>query len=68
MRDNAVEERGYGCPCGHSPVRIGRSAEVPRPRLTSRQRQIVVAWLRSDTKGQVAQELFITPSTVKTHI
>jgi len=41
---------------------------VARPHLTERQRQIVLAWLQYGTKERVAQALFVTPSTVKTHI
>jgi DNA-binding CsgD family transcriptional regulator len=39
-----------------------------RPRLTPRQRETLLAWLRYGTKDAVAQHLFVTPSTVKTHI
>lgn len=41
---------------------------TPRPRLTPRQREIVIAWLIFDTKERAAQELYVTESTVKTHI
>lgn len=39
-----------------------------RPPLTPRQREVIVAWLRYGTKELAAQELFVTHSTVKTHI
>lgn len=57
-----------GCPCGHVHARSVTRAAVARPHLTKRQREIVLAWLKYETKERVAKELFVTPSTVKTHI
>ena len=57
-----------GCPCGYVQGRSTARAAVARPRLTKRQREIVLAWLKYETKERVARELFVTPSTVKTHI
>ena len=57
-----------GCPCRHGQSRRALHGGVARPRLTERQREIVLAWLKYGTKERAAQELFVTPSTVKTHI
>ena len=68
MYPNRINDHPLGCPCGHQPRRNLDRAHVSRPTLTPRQREIIVAWLKFDTKDRVAHELFITPSTVKTHI
>ncbi len=57
-----------GCPCRHAQSRHVARGPVARPRLTKRQREMVLAWLKYGTKERAAQELFVTPSTVKTHI
>ncbi len=57
-----------GCPCGYVQGRSAARAAVELPQLTKRQQEIVLAWLKYETKERVAQELFVTPSTVKTHI
>ena len=41
---------------------------LARPRLTPREQEILVAWLRADTKEEAASELFVAPTTVSTHI
>lgn len=56
------------CSCGYMQSRSIARAAVARPHLTERQRQTVLAWLQYGTKERAAQELFVTPSTVKTHI
>jgi DNA-binding NarL/FixJ family response regulator len=38
------------------------------PRLTPREVQILLAWLRSDTKEEAAAELYVAATTVSTHI
>ncbi|WP_228803617.1 response regulator transcription factor [Nocardia higoensis] len=46
-----------------------RSADAyPAAGLTKREIEVLLAWLRSDTKAQVAAELFITPATINTHL
>jgi DNA-binding CsgD family transcriptional regulator len=57
-----------GCPCGYVQSRRLTNAATDRPHLTKRQREIVLAWLKYGTKERAAKELFVTPSTVKTHI
>lgn len=39
-----------------------------RPNLTSREREILIAWFQTESKDLVAQRLFISPSTVRTHL
>ncbi|WP_258081598.1 LuxR C-terminal-related transcriptional regulator [Nocardia nova] len=40
----------------------------PTPRLSSREVEVLLAWILSDTKGDVCRRLFIAPGTVNTHI
>lgn len=39
-----------------------------RPRLSARERDVLVAWLSADTKQQVAQRLFIEATTVSSYL
>ncbi|MDR3661533.1 MAG: LuxR C-terminal-related transcriptional regulator [Mycobacterium sp.] len=41
---------------------------VQRPALAPREQQVLVAWFRTDSKELVAQQLFLAPSTVRTHL
>jgi DNA-binding NarL/FixJ family response regulator len=41
---------------------------VGRPRLSERERQVLIAWFQTENKEQVAKRLFIEPSTVRTHL
>ncbi|WP_228794117.1 LuxR C-terminal-related transcriptional regulator [Nocardia cyriacigeorgica] len=38
------------------------------PRLSGRERQVLVAWLLGDSKGAASRELYVSSSTVMTHI
>ena len=38
------------------------------PALSSREREVLVAWLATDSKTAVGRALFITTATVRTHI
>lgn len=38
------------------------------PDLTAREKEVLIAWLRTDSKTAVGQILFITAATVRTHI
>jgi DNA-binding CsgD family transcriptional regulator len=40
----------------------------PRPRLGERERAALIAWLRHDSKKAAASELYVTESTISTHI
>jgi DNA-binding NarL/FixJ family response regulator len=39
-----------------------------RPRLSQREREVLVAWCRTENKEEVGRRLFIEPSTVSTHL
>ncbi|MGA8332615.1 MAG: response regulator transcription factor [Mycobacterium sp.] len=39
-----------------------------RPELTEQERRVLVAWLLTDNKDGVSQQLHIAPSTVRTHL
>jgi DNA-binding CsgD family transcriptional regulator len=39
-----------------------------RPRLSQRERQVLIAWFQTENKEAVAKRLFIEPSTVATHL
>lgn len=39
-----------------------------RPALSSREREVLIAWLATDSKTAVGKALFITTATVRTHI
>ncbi|KUH86236.1 MULTISPECIES: LuxR C-terminal-related transcriptional regulator [unclassified Mycobacterium] len=40
----------------------------PRPQLSQREQQVLVAWFQTDNKHAVAEKLYIEPSTVATHL
>lgn len=42
--------------------------EVARPVLGRRERAVLIAWFRCETKSAAAQDLFVTVNTVKKHI
>ena len=48
----------------HTPTGGG----VPRPALSCREREVLVHWLRHDSKDAVGRSLFISTSTVSTHL
>lgn len=47
------------------PAASGSSAVV---QLSDREREILIAWLKTDSKAAVGQELFLAPSTVGTYL
>lgn len=47
------------------PTPLGRR---PRPALSSREIEVLLAWIASDSKVEVAQRLFISLGTVNTHL
>lgn len=55
-------------------VPVERAAEivvcrrVPRPQLSKREVEVLLAWLRTESKREAAQQLYITAATVSTHI
>lgn len=61
-------------PAGRSPLgpRHGlvhlRNRDVRRPDLSAREIEVLLAWLRAESKEQAASELFISASTIATHV
>ncbi|MFT3660910.1 MAG: LuxR C-terminal-related transcriptional regulator [Gordonia sp. (in: high G+C Gram-positive bacteria)] len=49
-------------------LRPGHHAVVPRPLLSTREVEVLLAWLRAESKEEAARELFISAATVSTHI
>ncbi|MFZ2527740.1 MAG: LuxR C-terminal-related transcriptional regulator [Rhodococcus sp. (in: high G+C Gram-positive bacteria)] len=45
-----------------------RSSLVSRPLLSAREVEVLLTWLAADSKSQAARELFVSPSTLNTHI
>jgi len=39
-----------------------------RPQLSRREREVLIAWFQTDNKNAVAEQLYIEPSTVATHL
>lgn len=52
----------------HMADALRRSQASGRLNLSERERQVLVAWLRTSSKDDVSQELHITPATVRTHL
>jgi DNA-binding CsgD family transcriptional regulator len=38
------------------------------PHLSAREREVLIAWVRCDSKAQVGNELYLSIATVNTHI
>lgn len=49
-------------------VAMEQSAAVGRLNLSDREKQLLAAWLRTDSKEEVARSLHIAPATVRTHV
>ncbi len=41
---------------------------LERPSLSAREVEVLLAWLRAESKEEAARMLFISPATVSTHI
>ncbi len=52
-------------PADGQPAGTRPTAQV---QLSDREREILVTWLKTDSKTAVAQELYLTPSTVRTYL
>ena len=62
----AANDRGY-----IGPVAAGAMADdrrVRRPRLSPREREVLLSWFRTESKELVAASLHITTATVNTHL
>ncbi len=44
------------------------AAPEPRPQLSAREVEVLLAWILGETKGEVCRILFIAPGTVNTHL
>lgn len=49
-------------------VALRTTTDVQQPILAPREREVLIAWFRTDSKELVAQQLFLAPSTVRTHL
>lgn len=47
---------------------IDQSTALGRLNLSDREKQVLTAWLRTDSKEEVARSLHIAPATVRTHV
>jgi DNA-binding NarL/FixJ family response regulator len=47
---------------------IWADSNIGRPRLTERELEVLNAWFQTESKDVVAQRLYLSPSTVKTHL
>jgi DNA-binding NarL/FixJ family response regulator len=45
-----------------------RDRTVGRPRLSQREREVLIAWFQTENKDEVGKRLYIEPSTVRTHL
>ncbi|WP_068161198.1 LuxR C-terminal-related transcriptional regulator [Rhodococcus phenolicus] len=50
------------------PVSPAGATLVSRPLLSTREVQVLLTWLAADSKAQAARELFVSQSTLNTHI
>lgn len=39
-----------------------------RPKLSPREQEVLLAWFRTESKDQVARQLFMSPGSVKTYL
>jgi DNA-binding CsgD family transcriptional regulator len=51
-----------------APTEPGTTVNSVKPDLSAREQEVLIAWLRTDSKVAVGQALFISLSTVRTHI
>uniref|UniRef100_UPI00117B6A1E helix-turn-helix transcriptional regulator n=1 Tax=Rhodococcus erythropolis TaxID=1833 RepID=UPI00117B6A1E len=58
----------------HAPDREDAHCALPSPishndpGLSSREKEVILAWIRCDSKSVVSRTLFIAPGTVNTHL
>ncbi|MCV7281790.1 response regulator transcription factor [Mycolicibacterium flavescens] len=62
----ATTDTPYVAPCMAQALRNGEV--LGRPRLSTREREVLVAWCQTENKDRVARRLFVEPSTVRTHL
>lgn len=67
---NAIRAARTGTPY-HGPKThdsMLKDGAVDRPTLGPREKEVLMAWLRAETKDEVAGALSISPATVRTHL
>ncbi|KQR96108.1 LuxR family transcriptional regulator [Williamsia sp. Leaf354] len=52
----------------HRPQRTLRVVSDDRPALSRREIEVLLGWLAADSKAEAAERLYITASTVNTHL
>ncbi|UYP18944.1 LuxR C-terminal-related transcriptional regulator [Rhodococcus sp. Z13] len=52
----------------HSPFRPTRPNDLVRPLLSAREKEVLLAWLGAESKGEAARRLFISVGTLNTHL
>jgi dTDP-4-amino-4,6-dideoxygalactose transaminase/DNA-binding NarL/FixJ family response regulator len=53
---------------GHAVAPSGRSQDLFEPALTHREKEVLTLVARGLANGQIAQRLFLSPSTIKSHL
>lgn len=66
----ALESVGAGVPYVSPRMAdaLNHSTTTGRLHLSDREKQVLMAWLRTDSKDEVAESLHIAPATVRTHV
>ncbi|MEP9415583.1 helix-turn-helix transcriptional regulator [Gordonia sp. VNQ95] len=60
---------GPGAPMRPAPATpVVETPSVRRPSLSPREVEVLLAWLRAESKEEAAEHLFIAASTVSTHL
>jgi DNA-binding NarL/FixJ family response regulator len=62
----AVTDRAYQSPTMGKAMHLGRSGD--RPRLSNREREVLLLWFQTESKALVARQLYITVATVDTYL
>lgn len=65
---HGIRRRDYAAHDCHYRSATSVVGRPDRPSLTSREREVLMAWLRTDSKAGAGRELFIASCTVSTHI
>lgn len=53
---------------GDRPDALPAGSALARPTLSAREVEVLLCWLRAESKEDAARELFISPATVSTHV
>ncbi|WP_278262710.1 response regulator transcription factor [Nocardia sp. AG03] len=63
---SAVEDRSYPSPTMAKAMHSGRTAI--RPKLSAREREVLLYWFQTESKAMVAQQLYLSVGTVDTYL